>query len=274
LREGRARLEEAEIDTAVLDARLLLQEATGLTHEELIAEPGRPVNEGALTAYRAMIARRAGHEPVSRITGTREFYGRAFAVTPAVLDPRPETETLIEAALSALPRDRPTTVLDLGTGSGAIIVTLLAERPLACGTATDVSAGALATTRRNAIRHGVEPRLTLITANWWQGVAGQFDLIVSNPPYIPSRALAGLQPEVRDFDPRIALDGGAEGCDAYRLIAAGAAAHLAAHGSILLEIGDGQVNDVTETFCNHGLGAAGRWADLAGRIRCLGFASR
>jgi release factor glutamine methyltransferase len=274
LREGRARLEEAGIDTAVLDARLLLQEATGLTHEELIAEPGRPVNDRVLTAYRAMIARRVGHEPVSRITGTREFYGRAFAVMPAVLDPRPETETLVEAALAVLPRDRPASVLDLGTGSGAIIVTLLAERPLARGTATDVSAEALATTRRNAIGHGVEPRLTLIAADWWQGVAGQFDLIVSNPPYIPSRALAGLQPEVRDFDPRTALDGGAEGYDAYRLIAAGSAAHLAAGGCILLEIGDGQANDVTEIFCNHGLAATGRWADLAGRARCLGFACR
>jgi release factor glutamine methyltransferase len=272
--EGRSILEQALIETAALDARLLLQHAVGLTHEDLIAEPNRLVSDKAAQAYRSMIGRRGAHEPVSRIVGSREFYGRSFRVTSAVLDPRADTETLVEAALSILPQGEPCTVLDLGTGSGAIIVTLLAERPLARGVATDLSSSAVEVASGNALRHGVGARLTLVETSWWQELNGDFDLIVSNPPYIPNGAIARLPKEVRDFDPTTALDGGPDGYEAYRRIAAGARPHLASGGRILVEIGEGQINDVQAIFERHGLAPIGQWADLASRIRCLGFSCR
>ena len=272
--EGRRHLERANVSSAALDARLLLQHAAGLAPEDVIAEPVRPLGPPALAAYRSLIDRRSRHEPVSRIIGTREFYGRLFAITPAVLDPRPDTETLVEAALTNLPPSEPKQVLDLGTGSGAIIVTLLAERPLSRGVATDRSAPAIAVARGNAVRHDVALRLTLIEASWWQNVAGEFDVIVSNPPYIPHAAIADLPEEVRNFDPPDALDGGLDGCEAYRRIAADARQHLAAEGRLLVEIGHGQTAVVRGIFEDMGLAATGQWADLGGRTRCLGFGRR
>jgi len=272
--EGRRHLERANVSSAALDARLLLQHAAGLAPEDVIAEPVRLLGPRALAAYRSLIDRRNRHEPVSRIIGTREFYGRLFAITPAVLDPRPDTETLVEAALTNLPLSEPKQVLDLGTGSGAIIVTLLAERPLSRGVATDRSAPAIAVARGNAVRHDVASRMTLIEASWWQNVAGEFDVIVSNPPYIPHAAIADLPEEVRNFDPPDALDGGLDGCEAYRRIAAGARQHLAAEGRLLIEIGHGQTAVVRGIFEDVGLAATGQWADLGGRTRCLGFGRR
>ena len=274
LSEGRWLLEQAEIETAALDARLLLQHAARVAHEELIAEPHRLISGKAGLSYRSMIARRCAHEPVSQIIGRREFYGRDFKITPAVLDPRPDTETLVEAALSFLPQDRPSTVLDLGTGSGAIIVSLLVERSLAEGAASDLSPAALAVARANAHRHGVAPRLTLIETSWWRGISGSFDLIVSNPPYIPHGAIADLETEVRNFDPATALDGGPDGLEAYRRITGGALAHLRHGGSILVEFGDGQSNAVTSIFQERGFSIANQRTDLGGRTRCLGFALR
>ena len=188
-----------------------------------------------------------------------------------MLDPRPDTETLIEAALAILPAGIAPTILDLGTGSGAIIVTLLAERPQARGTATDLSPTALEAAKANAARHGVGSRLELIESDWWQGVSGRFDVIVSNPPYIPKAAIAGLAPEVRDFEPWAALDGGPDGYEAYRRIADGALAHLSPKGRVLVEIGDKQEHDVTAIFEENGLVPSRQWRDLGGRIRCLGF---
>jgi release factor glutamine methyltransferase len=271
LREGRRLLEQAHIGSAALDARLLLQEASSLSHEDLIGDPERLLEERAAAGYRAMIARRITREPVSRILGRREFYGRVFTVTSAVLDPRSDTETLVEAALSILPVDQPREILDLGTGSGAIIVTLLAERPKAQGVASDLSPAALEVARSNAIHHGVEQRLRFVEASWFQGVPGSFDLIVSNPPYIPHGAIGELEPEVREFDPKGALDGGPDGCEAYRRIAVGVTSHLAPNGRILVEIGGGQVDAVAAIFYDHGFAAGGQWNDLGGRIRCLGF---
>jgi release factor glutamine methyltransferase len=271
LREGRRRLEEAGIDTAALDARLLLQHASGLSHEELIAAPWREPTKSAVADYRLALARRLAEEPVSRIAGVREFYGREFLVSPTVLDPRPDTETLVEAALSLLPAARKASILDLGTGSGAIIVSLLAERPLARGTATDISRAAIEIAAANARKHGVEERLTLLESDWWMSVAGRFDLVVSNPPYIPSGEIAALSRPVRDYDPRDALDGGADGCEAYRDIASGSASHLAPDGKLMVEIGAGQGENVMETFNRNGLVLHGEWCDLAGRTRALGF---
>jgi release factor glutamine methyltransferase len=223
----------------------------------------------------ALADRRLAGEPVSRIVAEREFYGRPFTIGPASLDPRPDTETLVERALGfAGTRTAPVEILDLGTGSGAILVTLLAELPVARGTGTDVCIAALDVARRNALRHGVAERARFVSADWCQGLEGRFDLIVANPPYIPSGDLDGLSREVRDHDPLRALDGGPDGLDAYRAIAAGAGPLLAPDGLLALEIGAGQHGPVAEVFAGHGWRPAPTSAarrDLAGHIRVLAF---
>lgn len=271
LAEARRKLMAAGVETAALDARLLLQHAAGVSHEALIAAPECPVEAGTAARFGQLVKRRLDHEPVSRILGEREFYGRVFIVTPAVLDPRPDTETLIDAALAeagAAPL-----ILDLGTGSGAIAVTMLAERPAAQGVATDLSAAALAVARDNAVRLGVVDRLTLVHGSWFDGIAQRFDLILSNPPYIPLAEIAGLAPEVRDFDPLRALDGGPDGLSAYRRIAAGALSHLAPGGRVIVEIGAGQAAAIGGIFAGQDLRETGRRRDLAGRVRCLTFSA-
>lgn len=264
-----ARLKQAGCDTPVLDARLLLQAAAGISREELILGPDRPLTPEQLAAFESFIARRVRSEPVSRILGAREFYGRVFKVTPDTLDPRPDTETLIEAALGVMPSGA--RLLDLGTGTGAIAVTLLAERPDATGVATDLSAAALAVARENAARLGVAPRLTLLQGSWFGPVSGAFDIILSNPPYIPAADIADLSPDVRNFDPGLALSGGDDGLDPYRAIASATAAHLAGGGHVLVEIGAGQAEDVSAIFAAQGFAPAGRHRDLGGHERCLVF---
>lgn len=257
------------VPTPALDARLLLQHAAQVSREDLILEPDRPLEADAAEMFRILIDRRVRREPVSRILGTREFYGRPFTVTPAVLDPRPDTETLIDAALRILPRDA--RILDLGTGSGAILLTLLAERGDATGVGVDVSPDALAVARRNAVACGVAGRAELVEGSWFGPVTGTFDLIVSNPPYITRADIAALDPDVRCFDPTLALDGGSDGLEAYRAIAAGAGRVLSAIGHILVEIGAGQETDVNVIFANAGFASAGMHCDLGGHVRCLGF---
>lgn len=265
-----ARLKAAGADTPTLDARLLLQAAAGLTREQLILGPDRALPPAELARFEDFIARRARHEPVSRILGEREFYGRSFIVTPTTLDPRPDTETLIDAALPLMPpRAR---ILDLGTGTGAIAVTLLAERPDATGVATDLSPGALEAAARNAARNGVADRLSLLEGSWFGPVSGVFDIIASNPPYIPAGDIAGLSPDVRNFDPGLALVGGDDGLDPYRDIARNAARHLAEQGHVLVEIGAGQADEVEAIFAAAGFKAPARHRDLGGHVRCLAFA--
>ncbi|MCA3555253.1 peptide chain release factor N(5)-glutamine methyltransferase [Aestuariivirga sp.] len=264
-----ARLTAAGSGTPTLDARLLLQAAAGLTREDLILGPDRALTEEKLARFDSFIARRERHEPVSRILGEREFYGRVFRVTPDTLDPRPDTETLIEAALPLLPKSG--RLLDLGAGTGAIAITLLAERPDATGIATDLSAAALAVARENAARLGVACRLTFAEGSWFAPVSGSFDIILSNPPYIPDRDIACLSPDVRNHDPDLALSGGADGLGPYRIIATGAAAHLAAAGHVLVEIGAGQAEDVEAIFAQSGFRSVGRRRDLGGHTRCLVF---
>jgi len=263
------RLEAAGSDTPTLDARLLLQAAAGLTREDLILGPDRHLTPEQLAAFEGFIARRERREPVSRILGEREFYGRVFKVTPATLDPRPDTETIIEAALKVMPKAA--RLLDLGTGTGAIAITLLAERPDATGMATDLSPDALAVARQNAARLGVVDRLSLLEGSWFAPVSGTFDIILSNPPYIPADEIAGLSPDVRNFDPALALSGGSDGLDPYRLIASGAAAHLGEGGHVLVEIGAGQAADIEAIFAAEGYKTSGRHCDLGGHTRCLGF---
>jgi len=223
--------------------------------------------------------RRLAGEPVSRILGRREFFGRVFAVTPEVLDPRPETELLVEAALrlrphiEALAGSAPV-ACDLGSGSGAIIVSLLAEWPVLKGLAVDISAPALRVTRRNAAAHGVAKRLLCVQGSWLEPIGGPIDLLLANPPYISERDIAGLQREVREHDPHLALAGGADGLDAYRAIARRAKDVLRPGGWLLVEVGAGQAQAVRALFTRAGLAAdeallPSILADLAGVERVV-----
>jgi len=269
------RLSEAGIGTPTLDARLLVLLATGLSHERLIAEPDRLLSPEEAERLSAFLARRLAGEPVSRIRGEREFFGLPFSIDSSTLDPRPDTEILVELALDfARSRPGPIRILDLGTGSGAILVSLLANLPEARGVATDRSGEALAMARRNADRNGVSRRAEFILTDWCTGLAGPFDIIVSNPPYIPSAGIDGLATEVSRFDPRGALDGGPDGLDCYRAIADRAAGLLAADGLLAVEIGEGQKPEVASIFAEMGWKSSGNLpdrADLAGRIRILAF---
>lgn len=265
------RLRAAGCETPELDARLLFQAATGLSREELILAPDHVVAPEQHARFEGFLERRARREPVSRILGEREFYGRVFRVTPDVLDPRPDTETLIDAALALMPAQA--RLLDLGTGTGAIAITLLAERHGVSGMAVDVSEAALAVAHENAARLGVADRLTLVQGSWFSPASGPFDIIASNPPYIPAAEIAGLSPDVRNFDPALALLGGEDGLDPYREIAAGAGAHLKPEGHVLVEIGAGQAEDVAAIFAARGFSLRSAHSDLGGHVRCLDFSA-
>ena len=215
--------------------------------------------------YPHYIKDRLDRRPVSRILGEREFWGRCFKVTEATLDPRPETETLVELAL-AEPFSQ---VLDLGTGTGCILISLLAERPDATGVGTDISDQAVLVAGDNAERHEVADRLILPLSGWFDSIGGRFDLIVSNPPYIAGEEMSTLEPEVRDHDPRIALTDGGDGLSAYRAIAAGAPDHLTAGGRLLVEIGPTQAGAVTGLFRAAGLEDITVHPDLDGRDRVV-----
>ncbi len=269
------RFRETGIDAPELDARLLLCHAAGLSHETYTAQPNRELAPDIAVQLETMLARRLDGEPVSRIAGQREFYGRDFLIDRHTLDPRPDTETLIEAALDLVARkdwrEAPLGLLDLGTGTGCILLTLLAELPAARGVGTDIDEGALAVAAANARRLGLTDRTTFIAADWFDAIDGTFDLILANPPYIASGDIAGLTREVRDHDPRLALDGGADGLDAYRRIAAKAAKFLRPDGAILVEIGETQADDASNLFRDGGLGVDGRGLrhDLSGRPRVV-----
>jgi release factor glutamine methyltransferase len=261
------RLTAAGIEPAGGDARALLAAAMEVPRDRLTLHLGDALSDAAWARYAAMIARRAAHEPVAKIIGARVFWGRMFEVTADVLDPRPETECLIAAALDGPP---PARLLDLGTGSGIIAVTLLSEWPGARGVATDTSAAALAVAGRNAGRHGVAARLELLCTDWFAGIGGSFDLIVSNPPYIAADEMPGLAPEVRLHDPQAALTDGADGLTACRAIVAGARAHLRPGGRILLEIGPAQAREVSALLTGAGFTRVRTLRDFDGRDRVVG----
>lgn len=268
---ARLRLEAAGAATAALDARLLFQAAAGIGHAALAGDPDRAVTVETASRFDSFVGRRCAGEPVSRILGRREFYGRDFAVGPSVLDPRPDTETVIEAGLEALALRAEPMLLDLGTGSGAIAVTLLCEIPRARATGADISAAALDVAWLNANRLGAVERFAIHHGNWFDGIDGTFDLIVSNPPYIPSGTIATLAAEVREHDPRISLDGGPDGLEAYRRIARHAGDHLRPGGTVVVEIGAGQEADVAAIFAACGFRLSLSRRDLAGHVRALGF---
>ena len=264
LASGTARLAAAGIEGPARDARRLLAGAMSVEADRIGVSGPEPVAPAAAARFEAMLARRAAREPVARILGWRLFWGRRFAIGPAVLDPRPETECLIAAALEQPARR----LLDLGTGSGVIAATLLAEWPRATGVATDVSAAALAVAGANAARLGVRDRLELREADWGRGVAGRFDLVVSNPPYLSAAELAESPPEL-GHDPSIALRRGGDGLDAYRAIAAAALALLRPSGRLLVEIGAGQGAAVADLFRRAGLDRVDVSPDLDGRERVV-----
>jgi release factor glutamine methyltransferase len=233
------------VENARLEAEWLLCAATGLDRVGLYLNFEKPLNDDELAAYRVMVARRSRREPLQHILGTQEFCGLEFEVTPDVLIPRHDTETLVNEALARMPGAQ--SVLDIGTGSGCIALALACKLPGASVTAVDISEAALAVARRNAERNGVV--IEFLQGSLFEPVAGRtFDLIVSNPPYIPSRDIETLQPEVRDFDPRGALDGGADGLDFYRALIPDAAALLNSGGWMLLEVGMGQAAEVAQMF--------------------------
>jgi len=270
-RQVRDRFRAAGLDTPELDARLLAQTAFGLDAMGLVRREREAATSEQLVELDRFALRRLAGEPISRIAGEQEFWGLKFTLSDATLVPRPETEQLVEEALARLAGQRAPRIVDLGTGSGAIIVAILEALPKARGFATDISEAALATARQNAERHGVAGRLEFRQGAWWQAVPHTelFDLIVSNPPYIASAAIAELAPEVRVFDPKAALDGGWDGLEAYRAIASQAARRLVPKGRMLLEIGYNQADAVSRVFSRAGFGRVEILKDLAGLDRVV-----
>jgi len=256
------------VENARLEAEWLLCAATGLDRVGLYLNFDKPLNDGELASFRAMVARRARREPLQHILGTQEFYGLDFEVSPDVLIPRHDTETLVAEALARRPDAL--SVLDIGTGSGCIAVALARHLPDATVTAIDISPAALAMARRNAERNGAV--VEFLAGSLLAPVAGRrFDLIVSNPPYIPTADIDRLEPEVRDFDPRGALDGGPDGLDVYRTLIPAAPAHLNPAGWFLVEVGIGQAPAVGELFRNCGeYGPVATAADPGGIERVVG----
>jgi release factor glutamine methyltransferase len=252
-RAAAAALRRKGLDTPDLDARLLVGHALGLDHAGLVSAGERPLTRAEAERLDAALARRLAREPVARILGVKEFWSLSLAVSPDVLVPRPETETVVEAALAAVARDRALRIADLGTGSGAILLALLAELPAADGIGTDRSVAALSVARRNAQRLGLAARACFVACDYGDAIAGACDLVVSNPPYIATADITPLAPEVREFDPHLALDGGADGLAAYRTIAADAARLLAPGGWLAVEVGAGQAEPVAALFRRNGL---------------------
>jgi release factor glutamine methyltransferase len=264
----------AAIEEPEADARALLGHALHLDRARLVAQSDRILEAREIAVITALAARRLNHEPVSRILGRKEFWSLALSVSPEVLVPRPDTETVVEAALDFIVgrglRMEKLRILDIGTGSGALLLALLHELPNAIGTGTDISARALQVARANAAHCGLEARCSFVACDMAGGVRGPFDLVVSNPPYVAHGEIASLAPEVRDYDPTIALDGGHDGLDAYRAIAAQAKYLLAPGGRLFVELGAGQEAAVRALFTNAGLTVDAARKDLAGIPRVLG----
>jgi release factor glutamine methyltransferase len=272
-RELAARLASAGIDSSELDARLLTGEALGLDLTGMIAAANRVLTPEESSRLESLAGRRLAGEPVARIIGQKEFWGLPFALSPATLVPRPDTETVVELALEMLrerPASRPLCIADLGTGTGAILLALLSELPDATGIGTDISLEALETATANAVGLGLAARANFIRCDYASALTGPFDLIVSNPPYIATRDIASLAVEVRNHDPRKALDGGPDGLDAYRALIPQTASILTPGAALVVEAGQGQASQIEALMTAAGLlpHRAPR-ADLAGIPRAV-----
>ena len=273
LAEGARHLAEAGIPDARREARLILAHALGIESVTILGYPERAVEDA--TRYEALIARRAAREPLSHLTGRREFWSLEFEVTSATLDPRADSETLVEAALAAIPdHEAPLSIVDFGTGTGCLLLALLGELPNARGLGIDIAEDTLAVARRNAARLGLGGRSLFAIGDWGDSLAGAFDLIVGNPPYIPGGEIAALQPEVAKFEPRRALDGGVDGLDAYRRLGPDISRLLRPGGVAVLEFGLGQGPAVARLMSAEGLMPQGFSADIAGHDRCLVLGKR
>lgn len=273
LRHARARLAGAGITDAAFDARLIVEHFSGTTRTDAISTPDRIITQ--VVEIEAALDRRIAGEPVHRILGFREFYGMRLGLSAETLEPRPDTETLVDAVLpfvhATAAREGTCRILDLGTGTGAIALSFLVQEPLAVATGVDVSDDALATAAANAADLGVSGRFSAKKSDWFAEITGRYHLIVSNPPYIVSSEIEDLQDEVRKFDPRRALDGGPDGLGAYRTIASDVAPHLEQGGLVGLEIGHDQRRDVTELFEQAGYRLIAQHKDLGGNDRALVF---
>ncbi|WP_075217232.1 peptide chain release factor N(5)-glutamine methyltransferase [Mongoliimonas terrestris] len=278
LRQTRARLRDAGLPTAALDARLLVAHALGWSPVRLVADGASTPDPAALSAVEALTARRLAGEPVGRILGRREFHGLDLHLGPDTLEPRPDTEILVDAALAAVRRGavpgaaadgEGLLLVDVGTGTGAIALAMLAALPKARAVAVDLSAGALAVAAANAERLGLADRLDARLGSYLDQVFEPVTMVLSNPPYIESDAIAGLDREVRDHDPRLALDGGPDGLDAYRALGPAAYARLLPGGTIGLEIGSGQASAVGDGLAAAGFVDIRTILDLAGHDRVV-----
>ena len=264
-----ARLAAAGIEDARSEAWLLLAAASGRARAALMAGSDS-LSSAQEARLDALVRRRCAREPVAYVLGEKEFWSLRFEVGPAVLIPRPETETVVEAVLAQLPdRERRLRLLDLGVGSGCLLLALLSELPRATGFGIDDSSAALAVARRNAHRLGLAARASFRQGRWGEGVADRFDVVVSNPPYVAESEWAALQPEIREFEPRAALVAGPDGLASYRALAPDCARLLAQDGLCALEIGFGQGDAVAALLAAHGLVVVERLRDLAGIERCL-----
>ncbi len=267
LRVRRA-FEAAGVDTPALDARILLTEALGLAPADLVTRSEAALGPAGAARLDDYVSRRLAREPVARILGEREFWGLRFELAPETLVPRPDTETVVQAALAQVPgRAAAPKLLDLGTGSGCLLVALLHELPNAFGIGLDRSFAALATARLNAARNGVGRRAAFLCCDWTAPLTGRFDLIVANPPYIASRDLAALDPEVREHDPLLALDGGSDGLSAFWAIFQGAGGLLTDRGALVVEFGPGQEAELRQVAEEARLRMEPALDDLGGRPR-------
>jgi release factor glutamine methyltransferase len=265
-----ARLAGAGIDRPRFEARLLLAHLTGLSQARQIADPDQLLGDDAQTQFEDLIARRENHEPISHLTGERECWSLPFAVSSAVLDPRPDSETLVAAAFEFFPNpDSACSVLDLGTGSGCLLLAVLKNRSKARGIGIDVSQEALRIAVQNADRLDLSRRVRFVCGDWADAVDGSFDLILCNPPYITTREMADLPPEVAQYEPRTALDGGVDGLAAYRTLFPQLSGLLQPDGVAIVEIGAGQTTDIAAIAKNFRLRVTRVYRDLAGIQRCL-----
>ncbi len=267
---GARRLAEAGIEQPRREARLLLAAAAGIEAATILAWPERATAQAGIDRFEAYLARRASYEPLSRILGRREFWSLDLLVTPAVLDPRPDTETLVEAVLASVAdRRAPLRILDFGTGSGCILLALLQELPGAEGFGIDRSPDAAGVARRNAERLGLADRARFLVSDWDRGITGLYDVVVSNPPYIPSDDIADLSPSVARYDPRVALDGGPDGLRPYRVLAPAALGLLKPGGITAFECGAGQAQMIGDLIVAAGFTPPSYRQDLAGITRVI-----
>ncbi|MEQ8380678.1 MAG: peptide chain release factor N(5)-glutamine methyltransferase [Parvibaculum sp.] len=275
LAEARRRLKAGGGGEAALDARLIVEHFSKTQRIDALRDPALSLDAQTVGHIEEAVRLRLAGMPVHRILGYREFYGLRLGLSPETLEPRPDTETLVEAVLPDLAgiaaRKGACSILDLGTGTGAVALALLSALPQARARGVDLSAGAVRTATDNADRLGLDGRFTAIVSDWYGDVTGVYDAIVSNPPYITSREMGDLPVEVAGHDPHLALDGGADGLDAYRVIAAGAGTHLERDGIVGVEIGSRQKTDVIAAFAAHGLRLRSAARDLAGHDRALVF---